>query len=207
MSAKERHVGNVFTAMGNGHFASVFFQRKEGDHLIERPFGVELYLRVLVGCAERLDGRLTDVAGSSVERHVLAERFCPKLAVPVGKEFQVIRVGHHNPDVLALRHCGDLQRRASQSRVLTNGRLVADFVHIRRACKQTLDVDAKHRRRQQADGAKLRESSADAVGENIALNTAAFVGNLFEIAFLFVGGEDNVVLDVHACLCQKVEQN
>ncbi len=56
-------------------------------------------------------------------------------------------------------------------------------------------------------GAKLRESTANAVGEDIALNTAVFVGNLFEVAFLFVRRKDNVILYVDARLGQKVEDD
>ena len=88
MTAEEGDVGNVFTAVRNGHFTSVLLQGKEGDDFVERTFGVELYLRVLIGRTERFDGGLTNVAGLAVEGDVLAEGFRPKLAIPVCKIFE-----------------------------------------------------------------------------------------------------------------------
>ena len=146
VAAQECHVGNVLTAVRDGHFTSIFFKGKEGDYLIVRAFRIKLHLRVLVGDAERFYGRLTDVAGLTVKSDVFAEGFRPKLTVPIGKEFQVIRVGHHNADVFALFHRRYLQYSRHQRRVFAHSGFVANAVHVRRARQKTYDVDAEYRR-------------------------------------------------------------
>ena len=162
---------------------------------------------MLVGDAQRFDGSLSDVAGGAVQRHIFAERFRPKLAIPIGEIFEVIRIGHHDAHVFALFHGGHLQNRAHEGGVLCRGRITADVVHIRRTREETVDVDAEHRRGKKPYGAELGKSSAYAVGENIALDSADLVGNLFEIALVGVGGENDVFLDVHARLFEQVEDN
>ena len=104
MTAKERHVGNIFTAVGDRHFATVFLQGKEGNDFIVRAFGVKLHLGMLVGNTERFYRGLPNVARLAVEGNVLAKGFRPELTIPVRKEFQVIRIGHHNADVFTLLH-------------------------------------------------------------------------------------------------------
>ena len=86
VSAKERHVGDIFTAVGDRHFTAVFFQGQEGYDFVVRTFGVQLNLGVLVGNAKRFNGSLPNVAGLSVQRDVFAKAFRPKLTVPVCKK-------------------------------------------------------------------------------------------------------------------------
>ena len=130
MAAEEADVGDILAAVRDGELLLIAADGEEGHDLVVRTFGVELHLRVLVGDAERLDGRLPDIAGLACKRHVLAERFRPQLRVPVGNGAQVIGVRHENADVLAVVHRNVLERCRKERGVLLEVRRLAQLVHI-----------------------------------------------------------------------------
>ena len=204
MPAEEADVGDILAAVGDGVLLLIAADGEEGHDLVVRAFGVELHLRVLVGDAERLDGRLADVAGRAGKRHVLAERLRPELRVPVGDGAQVIGVRHEDADVLAVVHRNVLERCAEERGVLLEVGRLAQLVHVGSALQEQLDVDAEHRRGQKSHGGKFGESSAHAVGEHIALDAAELFGDLHEVALCGIRRKDDVILDVLARLLEEV---
>ena len=189
--AEEGHVGDIFTAVRNGHDLAVIFHGKEGDDLVEGALGIKLHLRVLVGHAQRFDGRLPHVAGLAVEGDVFAQALRPELAVPVGHEFEAVGIRHHNADVFAALHRHDLQNGAGERGVFGDGRLTANAVHIRGAREHRLDVQPQHCRGQQAHRAQLGEAAADAVGDVEGL-VAVLLGEFDQVPLGVVGGGDDV---------------
>ena len=83
MAAQKAYVGNIFAAVGYGHFARILADGDEGYNLVVRALDVELNLRVLVGYAEALHGGGAGVYYVAVVIFLLADALCPELAVPV----------------------------------------------------------------------------------------------------------------------------
>ena len=104
MPAEEADVRNIVATVRYGHFATVLSNGNKCDKLIVRSFDVELNLRVLVGYAQRFYGGGSRVDDVAVVVHRFAEAFRPKLAIPVGNEFQIIRIGHKHVNIFALLH-------------------------------------------------------------------------------------------------------
>jgi hypothetical protein len=86
-SSEERKVFHIFECRRYIRFAAEIFNFQERYNLIERPFRVKLYLRVLVGDAERFYRRLAGVNVLSRITFSFAERLCPELGIPVGDVF------------------------------------------------------------------------------------------------------------------------
>ena len=195
MTAKEVDVGELLAACRDFDLFAVVLDRDEGDDLVVGAFGIELDLAVLIGYAESLDRGLTLVAGGAVEVLVLAEGLRPQLAIPIRHVLEPVRIGHHDADVFAALHREILEHRSHQRRVTARVGVAIDFVCIRRAPKQALDIDADCRRRKQADRAELGESAADAVG-NVEGLVALFLRDFDEVAAVLGCGRNDVLCDV-----------
>ena len=137
----------------------VDFQQRE--HLVVRPFPVELDLRVLVRRAERLNGRGADVF--PVVRSDLAQAFGIELAIPVGQVTQLLAVGHHDVHGFAALLVKIVNHRDPGGRIGRRVRFTHAFVHGSRPGQQLVDVDAAHRGRQQPDRRQHTEPAPDAL--------------------------------------------
>ena len=207
LAAEEGDGGHVVAAVRNGRGGAEVLHAQEGDDLVERAFRIELQLGVLVGDAQRLDGRLADVAGLAVQRQVLAEALGPQLGVPVADELEGVGVGHHHGHVHALAHGSDHQAGLEQRRVLPRIVRSAALVHGARAGDHGADVHTGDGGCQQADRAQLGEAAAHAVRDVEGL-VALFAGDLDEEALFPGGGDDDMaaVIVAHG-LFQQVKHD
>ena len=177
----------------NRHGRAEFVHGQERDDLVERSFDVKLHDRMLVGHAQRFLGRLARVHPFARAIDAFAEALGPELTEPIRHVAQRVRVRHHHLDVLALRLVHQImQRRARERRVFPELlRFLAERVHLRRAAQQLVNVDARDRRAEQADGAEHGETPAH-VGRNRQRRVAEMFHDLAQFALLRVGGDDDV---------------
>ncbi len=104
MSAKEVYAGNIFAAVSYRHGLSVVVHADKSYYFIERSFGIELNLTVLVGHAQSLYGGLSYVYFVAVKVYGFAETFAPKLSVPIRHKFKTVGIRHHYGNIAALAH-------------------------------------------------------------------------------------------------------
>ena len=88
--------------MRNSNITAVFFNRDESYCFVKRSVGVKLNLRMLIRNAERFYRSLSESQNLSVLHELFAQRFRPKLRIPIRHEFQRIRIGHQHADVCAV---------------------------------------------------------------------------------------------------------
>ena len=148
---------------------------------------------MLVGHAQGLDRGLAAVLGHSLAGHILAQGLGPQLAEPVGHILEGIGIGHGHLDVDAhILHADVLQHGLQQGGVVPHVVALAARVHGRGALQHGADVNAAHRRGQQAHRGQLGEAAAHASGDKEQVE-AMLLGQLDEVALLAVGGGDDVV--------------
>ena len=197
LATQERDRRDVVAAVRNVGRRAEIIHLQEGDHLVERAFGVQLELRMLVGHAQGLDRGLTGVAGLAVEGHVLAEGLRPQLRIPVRHQLQAVGIRHHDGHIRALFEREHHQSRIQQRRILEYVVGFASLVHIARAGQHRADIDVANRRRNQTHRAQLGEASAHAV-RNIEGLEALALRDLDQEAPGFRGGDQDVLLPIVA---------
>ena len=163
----------------------------EGEHLVVRPFNVQLHLRMLVGRAQGGHRRLPGMHGLALAVLRLAQRFRPQLPEPEGGAPQMIRVrkGHLDGLVLA-RPDQPVIERGPQCDILRQVGLPAVGGDARGAAAELRDIDADQRGRHQSHRRQHAEAATHVFGnaENlIALGPRQFV----QIALAFGGDSDD----------------
>src|SRR5690606_27484680 len=130
---------------GNGEVLPSPTLDEEGDRLVERPFHVELDLRVLVGYAERFDGCWTGMDFHSLARVALPETLGPELTEPIGDVAKRIGVGHHHMDRRVQLLIGEvLQRRIHPRWISQEVARTTALVHGLRPLQQLPDRNSGH---------------------------------------------------------------
>ena len=94
--------------------------------------------------------------------------------------------------MLHILHGDVLQHRLQQGGILPHIVALAALIHGRGALQHFADVNAAHRRGQQAHGAQLAETAAHAGGDIEQLK-AVLLGQLDQVALFAVGGGDDVL--------------
>ena len=202
VSAKEVYVGNILATLAYNHLVAILINRKESNYFIVRTFGVELYLTVLIGNAERFYGGLSRVYDIAAIIDFLTERFRPDLTIPVGKIFKPVGIRHHNRNVFALLHSDILRYGGNQSGVFIKLFTHTQLIHIRRAGKHFAYIYTEYRRRKKSHGAKFRKSSANSVGNIESFETFLF-SKFDKVASVGRSSGDNMVFRLIAQLLFK----
>ena len=194
MTFQEVASGNVFV-VGDNFGCAIVVHADEGDDLVERTFGVQLNLAVLIGNAQRFCGGLTCVYGFAVEIDCFTKRFRPDLAIEVCHIFKTVGIGHQNADVLAALHLFVLHERAEKSGVLSHVFDSRSLAHFGCAFKHSLDIDAHNGKRHKTYGAENGESSAYAGLNRIMLEAFGF-SEVVKRAFSVRSGDDDMLFSL-----------
>ena len=170
---------------------------QEADDLVEGAFGIELDLGMLVGDAQGPHRGLARMHGVAFKVDALAQGFRPQLAVPFRRGSQGVHVGHDHGDVDTLPHSHGVEQGVGIGGVLVQARTGAGLIHLGAARQQGVDIQSRGGGGQQAHRAEHGKAAAHAVGDGEGI-PAVGVGQAFQDAAAFIGGDEQVLLIIRA---------